>query len=305
MPGGIQYNEEKLVGEDHHLQDDWKQDKNLFFIQFSIIDTGRGLTEREMGSLFTRFSQASPRTHIHYGGSGLGLFISRRLTELQGGAIGLTSKPKKGSTFAFYIKTRGIKPTMVRESSIPSILPEDIRHRPQTPLVNMSRPPPPLRIPSYRTDDSRRSTSPSPQLLWQPSFMRQSALAQMKTPSEVPELNMTPDMHQLKITEELPETIHVLVVEDNLVNQKVLAKQLRNLGCVVHVANHGREALEFLERTVYWNHQYPNLYPTSHRPSCHIRGTEPLSSHSDDSEVPLELTVVLMDWEMVSSRRDM
>jgi CheY-like chemotaxis protein len=112
-------------------------------------------------------------------------------------------------------------------------------------------------------------------------------------------------MHQLKITEELPETIHVLVVEDNLVNQKVLAKQLRNLGCVVHVANHGREALEFLERTVYWNHQYPNLYPTSHRPSCHIRGTEPLSSHSDDSEVPLELTVVLLDWEMVSSRGDM
>ena len=41
--------------------------------------------------------QANPRTHVKYGGSGLGLFISRELTELHGGEIGLYSEAEKGS----------------------------------------------------------------------------------------------------------------------------------------------------------------------------------------------------------------
>lgn len=44
----------------------------------------------------------------------------------------------------------------------------------------------------------------------------------------------------------------VLLVEDNLVNQKVLSKQLRRVGCTVHVANHGQEALEILQKTKLW-----------------------------------------------------
>ena len=44
----------------------------------------------------------------------------------------------------------------------------------------------------------------------------------------------------------------ILLVEDNLVNQKVLGKQLRKAGCIVNVANHGEEALEFLKKTKFW-----------------------------------------------------
>ena len=69
-------------------------------------DTGRGLSDADQKLLFTRFSQASPRTHIDYGGSGLGLFISRRLTQMHGGAIGFSSKAGLGSTFSFYVKGR-------------------------------------------------------------------------------------------------------------------------------------------------------------------------------------------------------
>ena len=57
------------------------------YLCFSIIDTGPGLKQAEMAALFQRFQQATPRTHVTYGGSGLGLFISKRLVELQGGRI--------------------------------------------------------------------------------------------------------------------------------------------------------------------------------------------------------------------------
>lgn len=43
-----------------------------------------------------------------------------------------------------------------------------------------------------------------------------------------------------------------LTASDNLVNQRVLCKQLRNLGHIVYAANHGKEALEFLEKSTYW-----------------------------------------------------
>lgn len=49
------------------------------------------------------------------------------------------------------------------------------------------------------------------------------------------------------------QAFDILLVEDNLVNQKVLSKQLQNAGCVVHVANHGQEALEFLEKSCLWS----------------------------------------------------
>lgn len=77
---------------------------NPVYLLFEVKDTGQGLTTLEKGNLFNKFVQASSKTHVKYGGSGLGLFISRRLTELQNGAIGVSSEPGVGSTFAFYIE---------------------------------------------------------------------------------------------------------------------------------------------------------------------------------------------------------
>ncbi|KAF4985734.1 hypothetical protein FGRMN_11115 [Fusarium graminum] len=81
-----------------------KERSRPVYLLFEVKDTGQGLTVEEMGSLFNKFVQASAKTHTKYGGSGLGLFISRRLTELQNGAIGVSSQPGVGSTFAFYIE---------------------------------------------------------------------------------------------------------------------------------------------------------------------------------------------------------
>lgn len=84
---------------------DWGDGEEIY-IHFAVQDTGRGLNDQEKKMLFLRFSQASPRTHVQYGGSGLGLFISRELTELQGGEIGVASEAGVGSTFAFYVKAK-------------------------------------------------------------------------------------------------------------------------------------------------------------------------------------------------------
>lgn len=81
-------------------------DENRVYLMFEVKDTGQGLTEEEKSSLFQRFVQANSKTHVKYGGSGLGLFISRRLTEMQNGAIGVASHPGQGSTFAFYIEAQ-------------------------------------------------------------------------------------------------------------------------------------------------------------------------------------------------------
>ncbi|KAL6242978.1 hypothetical protein RBB50_010078 [Rhinocladiella similis] len=83
---------------------------DVVYLLFTISDTGKGLEQNEMTRLFNRFQQATKKTHIKYGGSGLGLFVSRELTENMGGQIGVASTPGKGTTFAFYIKVRKAPP---------------------------------------------------------------------------------------------------------------------------------------------------------------------------------------------------
>jgi CheY-like chemotaxis protein len=161
----------------------------IAFLWLKVKDTGCGMTTDEQKKLFSRFSQATPRTHVKYGGSGLGLFISKSLTKLQGGAIGVHSEKGSGSTFAFFISTR-------------------LAH-------------PPANHVSARSVQSR----------------------------PVPRRTMT--------GEEAMQTIklHVLIVEDNLVNQKVLKKQLQKFGWHISVAGNGQEALEWLKDSVYWRNE--------------------------------------------------
>ncbi len=74
-----------------------KEDELSVALEFSVADTGIGIAEDKVESVFERFIQVSGDSARKYGGTGLGLTISRQLIELQGGAIHVESKQGKGS----------------------------------------------------------------------------------------------------------------------------------------------------------------------------------------------------------------
>jgi CheY-like chemotaxis protein len=200
-----------------------------------VKDSGCGLTPEEKKKLFNRFTQASPRTHVQYGGSGLGLFISLQLTELQGGEIGVASESGVGSTFAFYVKARRAESHQNMEA-IQKRLDSDLQFNAR-PTTNI-----PTNIQGHENSVS-------------------ALLNVAKKPVASTEQSPESD----------PANWYILIVEDNIVNQRILAQQLRKLGSTVHVANHGGEALDLIRETK------------------HFRGRE-----ADGKE----LSVILMDLEM-------
>ncbi|KAK4957128.1 hypothetical protein LTR10_005086 [Elasticomyces elasticus] len=159
---------------------DWGGGEEIY-LYFKVSDTGCGFSDEQKVMIFARFAQASPRTHSQYGGTGLGLFITRELIELHGGEIGVSSRPGDGAAFAFYITAR-------------SVLPPKAAPGTSTPMTT-----------SQQLEPKPGGTSYS-----------------------------------------------ILVVEDNLINQRVMRKQLEKLGHTVHVVSHGGEALAFIRTTSYW-----------------------------------------------------
>jgi CheY-like chemotaxis protein len=143
-----------------------------------------------------------------------GLFISRQITEMLGGAIGVDSTPGKGSTFAFYVTTlRVSRPES--KASFSSLLPASISVSLDAVLFDTN---------TCFLEDSSKD------------------VVEYEKPSSSSKRPLDVD----------PDDLNILVVEDNFVNQKVLCKQLRKRGFVVKTANHGAEALDALRQTEIW-----------------------------------------------------
>jgi CheY-like chemotaxis protein len=146
------------------------------WIVFRVTDSGIGMTPDQMDKLFEAFTQADSSTTRNFGGTGLGLAICRKLVELMGGKIGVTSTEGKGSTFWFTVP--------LTECGTRNAEPETRNPEPET-----------------------RNSKP---------ICRQ--------------------------------TLRVLLVEDNRVNQKLAQAQLRKLGCEVETVANGVEAVAAWQR---------------------------------------------------------
>jgi two-component system sensor histidine kinase/response regulator len=100
-----------------------EEKRDQILLRFEIIDTGIGIPQSKLSRLFRSFSQVDTSTTRKYGGTGLGLTISKQLAELMGGQIGVHSKEGEGSTFWFTAKFQ--KQTGVQPNA--PIIPEKIK----------------------------------------------------------------------------------------------------------------------------------------------------------------------------------
>lgn len=86
-----------------------REEKERSILQFTVNDTGIGIPEDKLNSIFERFKQAEDHTTRNYGGTGLGLSIAKQLVELQGGQMSVTSRLNYGTQITFTLPLKKTK----------------------------------------------------------------------------------------------------------------------------------------------------------------------------------------------------
>lgn len=151
-----------------------QSEANRIWIDLTVSDTGIGIRADQLDAIFESFTQSSPEITRRYGGTGLGLTITRELTELQGGTIHVESEPGRGSRF---------------EVSLPF-------------------------APATAEDASAGGA---------------------------------PETADHPVLPKALKGVHLLVAEDNLINQKVFRYTLQKAGVLADIVSNGKELITALE----------------------------------------------------------
>ena len=107
----------ELVEEDHHTVK----------LAFSVRDTGIGILEDKLSIIFEDFAQAGPEIMRKFGGTGLGLTITKQLIEMQGGCITVESQIGKGSTFRFMLRFEKVVASSVQSGQTTAVAEQPAR----------------------------------------------------------------------------------------------------------------------------------------------------------------------------------
>jgi signal transduction histidine kinase/AmiR/NasT family two-component response regulator len=274
-------------------------DGDAIFVMVAIADTGIGISELGQNKLFERFKQATPKTNEIYGGSGLGLNISRKLVQLHGGDIGVYSKEGSGATFGFFFRVRRTDcPTNGRSSERNMQQEENVQGRLQMDGLGITeesssgeaQDPHEMRadereerlklsekLGKYEQDEAEKNSgrikkaaaqrcsdngvmADTGKCLGLPitseELKERQEVAKGHAPLLEGKTNGSKDLREQqsqekreKLSLKTPASSgrrHILLVEDNVINQRVVQRKLFDRNYRISIANNGREAVEFV-----------------------------------------------------------
>jgi len=285
-----------------------KREEKTVQIQFTIKDSGIGMTEETLEEIFDGFSQADSSTTRRFGGTGLGTTISKRLVELMGGSIKAESERGKGSVFSFTLPFKVVKRNYgensaplrrkklliiedqndARESFVEitsgwkMLVTEAITA--QETLKELEKAKSEAKPFDFILLSSKLADTDVPQLIekihkqfsnsviliepateWKSYSSSQKMQVIATLPSPVRRTRLLRTL--IKVQEEGPKTEtdkaisaetmameklrKVLVVEDNLINQKLMTLLLENLGSNVTIATNGEIGVELYKEGSY------------------------------------------------------
>ncbi len=207
------------------------------FVRVEVEDTGIGIEKDKVGLLFQRFSQADSSTTRRFGGTGLGLALVRELSQLMGGMAGVESEFGKGSTFWFEVKLVGKPQELPPLVAVPAV--ELIEGDAASPSFARIRKEYERCFPALDGGTIRLSAAQLPKPLTTSFFL-----------DRVIERNLDARPTEARV-KPLFEGTRILLVEDNLINQKVGVRLLEKLGCRVDLAANGFEAVQMAGQLPY------------------------------------------------------